>query len=897
MRRILTAAVLAAAATDAGEVRAELRDLGGGVFVDRVPGGPRLLLLPQRSVPMFSCTVLVPAGSALETPATNGAAHYLEHLLFNGTTARTREEIYALGDRLGAYNNASTQRERTVFQLLLPSEHWRDGLELQADMLLHSTLPPDKFDKEKGIILEELAKDRTDPSYEESLFQMRAVYGDAAHALPVLGSETSISNMDPAALRAFYRERYQPSGLTMIVMGDFDPAAARKEVGRLYGEESAADDDPPPLPPRPPFPTDTVIRYAEIPELGKIHVRVMFPLPAISSPDLGAMILLADVLDAGEYSAVSRVVEALNGTVLGSSVSLDLGEPWSLLTIALDLPEGAAGAPAIGAILEHLRDVAGGEHVRADLETARFSRVVEEISLREKMHYYGLMRADLLGGGDPAVADRVLKQLGDVPVARLWDILSDAVHGDRMVATVVGPGVGDGVEQLTPVAAGPPKENDTLVGVEAIHLPTVSSTTRPETRRTVLDNGVTLINEANPGARTFAINVLFRDRSLREKESGVPRGTADVVHRMMERGTSSMTEDALRGRITRLGAKLKVTDSDWIPYDDYYYTPEFSYVRLETIDSFGIAAIELLGEVVKRPRFEASTLEAAVAAAAARAEEDEGQPRTRANRAFYSALGEGHPLAGGVHGPADELRELSLEDVRRHHAVMVAPPNLIIAVSGSLPPDEVEAAVRRTFGGEGTAVAPLDAEGPAFRPRTVTGTARVEVEAGAEQSYIMIGTPLDLPADDEAALRVAVAILSERLAERLREREGLAYSIGATVRLTAPGPNVRLIAGTRPENLERMETGMLEVARSLVDDPPSADEVEGARNRGEGRRRMRRLSRIGQAYALAMAELHGEDPRDLDADRPSLAAVEPDDVARVADHYLRFESSICAIAR
>jgi predicted Zn-dependent peptidase len=154
-----------------------------------------------------------------------------------------------------------------------------------------------------------------------------------------------------------------------------------------------------------------------------------------------------------------------------------------------------------------------------------------------------------------------------------------------------------------------------------------------------------------------------------------------------------------------------------------------------------------------------------------------------------------------------------------------------------------------------------------------------------------------LEGGDEAALRVAVAVLSDRLAERLREHEGLAYSIGASVRLDTPGPNVRMSAGTRPENLERMEAGMREVAASLASDPLSPEEVEGARNRGEGRMRMRRLTRIGQAYALATAELRARDPRNLDGDREALAAVTPEDVARVARRYLRFEDSICAIAR
>ena len=96
----------------------------------------------------------------------------------------------------------------------MPSEQWREGLDLQADMLLHSILPRDMFEKEKGIILEELAKDRSDPSYEADRFVARALWGESSRSLPVLGTEDSIRNMDPDAVAAFYASHYRSAGMT-----------------------------------------------------------------------------------------------------------------------------------------------------------------------------------------------------------------------------------------------------------------------------------------------------------------------------------------------------------------------------------------------------------------------------------------------------------------------------------------------------------------------------------------------------------------------------------------------------------------------------------------------------------------------------------------------------------
>jgi predicted Zn-dependent peptidase len=418
--------------------------------------------------------------------------------------------------------------------------------------------------------------------------------------------------------------------------------------------------------------------------------------------------------------------------------------------------------------------------------------------------------------------------------------------------------------------------------------------TASDSRRVVLENGLTLIVKSTPDARTFAAHLLFRDRARREKASGVPRGTADVVHRMMALGTADRTEDALRGDLARLGVTLKVTDSDWIPYDDYYFTPEYSYVRVETIDSFALDALALLGEIVLQPRWTPETFAKAKAAAVARARSEESTPRSVASNLFLDALGSGHPEEGGALGSPSELEKLQLADARRHHASMTSPDAMALVISGNLPADVIEAAVRAAFGGAERGAAP---HAGGWKPAPAA-SAREESATGREQSWIVVGAPLpDVPAGDEPALRVAAAVLSERLAEQLREREGLAYSIGADLRLEGDGPYVRLQAGTRPENLERMEAGLREVAAELAARPPGEEELAGARNRGEGRRRMRRLSRMGDAYAMAMAELAHRDPLALDADLPALRAVTPADVARVAAAHFSFDPAVVAIAR
>ena len=97
--------------------------------------GMQLILIPNSAAPLITSVVVVRAGSERETPQTNGIAHMLEHLLFNGTTRRTQEQIYDEQDRYGIVNNATTRGDHTAFFVMATRDQFARALDLQADML------------------------------------------------------------------------------------------------------------------------------------------------------------------------------------------------------------------------------------------------------------------------------------------------------------------------------------------------------------------------------------------------------------------------------------------------------------------------------------------------------------------------------------------------------------------------------------------------------------------------------------------------------------------------------------------------------------------------------------------------------------------------------------------
>src|SRR5262249_32483221 len=106
--------------------------------------GLELILIPNRTAPLITSVAVVRAGSAYERPETSGMSHMLEHLLFSGTARRTQQEI-ASAQGHGLVNNAHTGTEHTAYFVLSAREQFAEALDLQADMLLGSTLPEERL--------------------------------------------------------------------------------------------------------------------------------------------------------------------------------------------------------------------------------------------------------------------------------------------------------------------------------------------------------------------------------------------------------------------------------------------------------------------------------------------------------------------------------------------------------------------------------------------------------------------------------------------------------------------------------------------------------------------------------------------------------------------------------
>lgn len=207
----LDLADLAFTATGDALVRRTVLPSGVRILSERVPGAR-------------SATVgyWVAVGSRDEQPDTFGSTHFLEHLLFKGTSTRTALDIAVAFDSVGGEHNAVTSKEYTCYYARVRDQDLPMAIEVLADMFASSLLEADEFETERGVILEELAMADDDPQDVASERFFEAALGEHPLGRPIGGNPQTIGAVTRDAVWHHYRANYRPQDLVVTVAGAVD---------------------------------------------------------------------------------------------------------------------------------------------------------------------------------------------------------------------------------------------------------------------------------------------------------------------------------------------------------------------------------------------------------------------------------------------------------------------------------------------------------------------------------------------------------------------------------------------------------------------------------------------------------------------------------------------------
>jgi predicted Zn-dependent peptidase len=227
----------------------------GSVQRTVLPGGLRVITESLPSVRSAALGIWAGVGSRDEGPLHAGATHYLEHLLFKGTSRRSALEISAAMDAVGGELNAFTAKEYTCYYARVLDADLPLAIDVLSDMVTSSLIEPKDVDAERGVILEEIAMNEDDPADLVHEAFATQLFGDTPLGRPILGTVDSINGISRDRIAEHYQARYTPDALVVAAAGNlshegvvslvqaaFGPvlarSAARPLVPRLTGTEA-----------------------------------------------------------------------------------------------------------------------------------------------------------------------------------------------------------------------------------------------------------------------------------------------------------------------------------------------------------------------------------------------------------------------------------------------------------------------------------------------------------------------------------------------------------------------------------------------------------------------------------------------------------------------------------
>ncbi len=786
--------------------------------------GFSLVVIENHANPLVSTVVVVKAGLRNETPRTNGVSHMLEHMTFNGTTHRTQEALYNELDSLGIYLNAHTDFDYTNYLALSYTRHFPKSVEIMADMLMNSNFPPKKFEKEKGIIIEEVGKDADRPDYQIDLQFQKFLYRGTPYEMPVIGTVESIRNMKRQDVIAYYRQYYQPENMVAIVVGDVQAEKAREIFGKYFGQVKSRK-----------VPASSFSLSHHYPVLkeannGKFkYVFLAVPAPTLSNAHYPAFKILFNYAFQEKGELLQLIQENSTLDIQDVSVNYELHPEFAFLTFKFRTGMNTRAAAIRRAFIQALEKLGLKGIAEKNVQLVQQNMAISDILDRDQIMYYGFFRSQILAIGGVEV---FLKELPAV-------LSQDAGAVNHLLQNYHR--YWNNANQLF----------QPLTLWEKIPLPALPAQVTRHKRefqqvvKDTLANGLTWVHFRNTDSPVLGIHILFKNRAAWEDSTTI--GITDFLHHLYFKGSASSSEAELQQQLQAIGAEVKTYDNAYIPFDDYYNSPAFSYIRFKTIDPFATQAFSLLREAIATPDFSPANVEKVRKQMMGLLQMKNRQASYRGKQGFFQLLyGNHHPLAYPVSGTLQTLAQITPQQLRRFHMQYVSGNNMIVSVVSGLPTSAIKNLIEQAFGG-----LPRADFIPQFPPLKPTeGSMADTLTLNKQQAMIYWGFLFDDDSLNWDAAVVANSLLSNQLAFHLREEQGLAYRLGSSLQPVENVGQFYVRMGTRPANLQRAISGILQEIKQFASTPPERGAVVRTKNALIASMVRRAATRENQAYLL-----------------------------------------------
>ena len=276
-----------------------------------LPNG--LLVLTERMPHLRSIAmgVWIDCGSRDEPLEVNGISHFIEHMVFKGTTTRSAQQFAREVDAIGGNLDAFTGKETICFSIKLLDQNLPAALDLLTDLVLHPTFTPEDITREQGVILEEIKMDEDNPDYLVHELFTRNFWPEDALGRPILGTAASVASFTELIVRSEYSRRFTPANMVFSAAGNLHHdefvdrvAACFASLAPGSGEKMARAQAPQ---------TSPHITLKRKKSLEQVQLCLAVPAPPVASPLRYTAYLMNSILGGGMSSRLFQSIREDRG--------------------------------------------------------------------------------------------------------------------------------------------------------------------------------------------------------------------------------------------------------------------------------------------------------------------------------------------------------------------------------------------------------------------------------------------------------------------------------------------------------------------------------------------------------------------------------------------------------
>jgi len=804
----------------------------------------------------------VGTGSATEAEfAGSGITHLLEHMLFKGTKSMRVGEIEKRIKGFGGAINGFTSHDYTGYRIVILKEHFNETLTMLKEILFDSSLDAGELEREKDVILKEIRMNRDEPSKYVLQLLWSTAYRAHPYHNPIIGYEEIFNKLTRNDLIKYYKRMYVPSNIVLGIAGDVDSKSAYIKVYDIFKNVQRKSFLEVEKPKEPRQISKRIFQKREDVKLA--YFAYGFQGVSIFSKDMFALDVLSIILGEGASSRLNQSLYRDKELVYSlGSWNYTPKDPGIFIISGLAEPEKLQDAEdAIWAEIEKIKEEGIDED---ELTKAKNGVLAGYISSRQTV----------TGQASDVASSEFIT--GD------YDFSQKYVDGINSLSS-------DDIEELAfkylsdknvSIVKLLPESFETK---DALEKDEIDESTKIQEH--LLSNGIKVLLKEDHRFGLVSINALFKGGLRVENKDN--NGMCSLMASMLLKGTDEKSEKDITKTVETLGGNIAHVSGN----------NSFG-ISLSLLSKDVDVGVELLGEIITSPTFEEQILEREknTVLAGIRSEEDDIYQHSM--RLLKETLFERHPYRMRAIGSSESIRNIKRSDIVSFYNTWCRPNNMVLSIFGDIESEEILKKIKKNFAHFEKGILPPTS---ILQEKIPKKSKEIKRTADKTQSVVMIGfLGTTIYDKDKYTLSVISSILSGksgRLSMRIRERLGMAYTLGS---FSLPGidPGYYLFyVGTTANRVGVVKKELLKQIRLISAKYVSDSELKLAKKELIGNRKIALQTNSALSFQTGLDELYGLGYEDYLNYENSVMPITRNDILNVARKYFNPKISTILVVK